>query len=79
MINPGDTYIITKDNNDIEKFIKQTDGTRLSEEQSKKLIELLQEEKELHDCFDCEGCICEEYCKEQEKINFPKEVNYEMG
>jgi len=21
-------------------------------------------EKELHDCFDCEGCICEEVCKE---------------
>lgn len=28
-------------------------------------------DKELHDCFDCEGCICEEYCKEQDKIDFP--------
>lgn len=73
MIKPGDVYIITKDNNNIEKFIKQTDGTRLSEEQSKKLTELIHE-KELHDCLDCEGCICEEYCKEQEKINFPKET-----
>ena len=72
MIKPGDTYIITKDNNDIENFIKQIDGTRLSEEQSKKLIELIQQNDELHSCFDCEGCICEEYCKEQEKLNFPK-------
>ncbi len=34
-------------------------------------------DKELHDCFDCEGCICEEYCKEQDKINFPE--NYTQG
>jgi hypothetical protein len=27
---------------------------------------------ELHDCFDCEGCICEEYCKEQDKLDFPE-------
>ena len=69
MIKPGDTYTI-KDNEDIKKFIRQTDGTRLTEEQSNKIIDLIQE-KELHDCFDCEGCICEEYCKEQDKIDFP--------
>lgn len=54
MIKPGDTYKIT-DIEDINIFIKQTDGLRLSEEKI----------KELHDCFDCE--CCEEYCKEQEK------------
>ncbi len=69
MIKPGDTYTI-KDNDDIKKLIRQTDGTRLTEEQSKKLTELIHD-KELHDCFDCEGCICEEYCKEQDKIDFP--------
>lgn len=70
MIKPGDTYTI-KNNEDIKKFIRQTDGFRLSEEQSNKIIDLIQE-KELHDCLDCEGCLCEEYCKEQEKINFPQ-------
>lgn len=30
-------------------------------------------DKELHDCFDCEGCVCEEYCKEQEKLDFLKD------
>lgn len=29
-------------------------------------------DKELHDCFDCEGCICEELCKKYEEDNFPK-------
>lgn len=28
---------------------------------------------ELHDCLDCEGCICEEVCKEQEEKYFGKE------
>ena len=27
---------------------------------------------DLHDCFDCEGCISEEYCKEQDKLDFPE-------
>lgn len=63
MIKPGDTYKITN-TEDIKIFIKQTDGLRLSEQQV----------KELHDCFDCEGCICEEHCKEQDKLNFPKET-----
>ena len=71
MIKPGDTYTITQDNDDIKKLIRQTNGTRLSEEQSNKIINLIQE-KELHDYLDCEGCLCEEYCKEQEKTNFPQ-------
>ena len=70
MIKPDDTYLMTKDNNDIEKLIKQTNGTRLSEEQSKKLIELIQQNND--SCFDYEGYICKEHCKEQEKLNFPK-------
>lgn len=28
--------------------------------------------KELHDCLDCEGCICEDFCKEQEERYFGK-------
>lgn len=28
--------------------------------------------KELHDCLDCEGCICEDFCKEQEEEYFGK-------
>lgn len=72
MIKPGDTYKITNIE-DINILIKQTDGLRLSEEQSKKLIDAMQE-KELHDCFNCKGCICEEYCKEQDKLDFPEEV-----
>jgi hypothetical protein len=79
MINPGDTYIITKNNDYIEEFIKQTDGLRLSEQQSKKLIEFLQQDKELHDCLDCEGCICEDYCKEQDKLDFPKDYIKEVN
>jgi hypothetical protein len=34
---------------------------------------LKNKEKELHDCFDCKGCICEEYCAEEEK-HFGKKV-----
>ena len=30
----------------------------------------IEKEKELHDCFDCEGCICEEVCKEYEEEEF---------
>jgi len=26
--------------------------------------------KELHDCLDCEGCICEEVCKKYEEEEF---------
>ena len=26
--------------------------------------------KELHDCFDCKGCICEEVCKKYEEEEF---------
>lgn len=63
MIKPGDTCKITKDSVEgIKRLIKQTDGLRLSEKQI----------KELHDCFDCEDCICEEYCKEQDKLDFPE-------
>lgn len=29
--------------------------------------------KELHDCLDCKGCICEDFCKEQEEKYFGKE------
>lgn len=71
MINPGDTYKITNIE-DINIFIKQTDGLRLSEEQIEKLTKSIQQSKELHDCFDCEGCISEEYCKEQDKLDFPE-------
>lgn len=28
--------------------------------------------KTLHDCFDCKGCICEEYCAEEEEKHFGK-------
>ena len=61
MIKPGDTYKITNIE-DIKIFIKQTDGLRLSEHRI----------KELHDCFNCEACISEEYCKEQDKLDFPE-------
>lgn len=27
----------------------------------------MDDEKTLHDCLDCEGCICEEYCKADEE------------
>ena len=29
-----------------------------------------EKEKELHDCFDCKGCICEDVCKEYEEKEF---------
>jgi len=29
-------------------------------------------EKELHDCFDCKGCLCEDICKKYEEEAFPK-------
>lgn len=32
----------------------------------------INDEKELHDCFDCEGCICEELCKKYEDEHFTK-------
>lgn len=35
--------------------------------------------KELHDCFDCEDCICEEYCKEQDELNFPDDYKKQGG
>ena len=28
---------------------------------------------ELHDCCNCEGCICEDWCKELEEKYFGKE------
>lgn len=28
--------------------------------------------KELKDCFDCEGCLCESLCREYEDENFTK-------
>lgn len=28
--------------------------------------------KEVHDCLDCEGCLCEDFCKEQEEEYFGK-------
>lgn len=37
-------------------------------------IILKNKEKELHDCLDCKGCICEEYCAEQEEKYFDKKV-----
>ena len=27
----------------------------------------MDEEKTLHDCCDCEGCICEDWCEEEDK------------
>jgi len=30
------------------------------------------DEKELHDCFDCDDCLCEELCKKYEDKNFTK-------
>lgn len=41
--------------------------------------------KTLHDCFDCKGCICEEYCAEEEKhfgknkVKKAKKENFEHG
>lgn len=32
------------------------------------------EGKELHDCFDCKGCICEKTCAENEEKYFGKKV-----
>lgn len=34
---------------------------------------LKNKEKDLHDCFDCKGCICEKTCAEQEEKYFGKE------
>ena len=34
---------------------------------------LRNKEKELHDCFDCKGCICEKTCAEQEEKYFGKQ------
>ena len=34
---------------------------------------LKNKEKELHDCFDCKGCICEKTCAEQEEKYFGKQ------
>lgn len=33
---------------------------------------ILDKDKELHDCLDCEGCICEEVCKKHEEEYFGK-------
>lgn len=30
----------------------------------------IEKDKELHDCFDCKGCICEEVCKKYEEEEF---------
>lgn len=30
----------------------------------------MDEDKALHDCLDCEGCICEEFCKSDEEKTF---------
>lgn len=38
----------------------------------KKKIPFDEESKELKDCFDCEGCLCEDFCKEQEEEYFGK-------
>lgn len=27
---------------------------------------------DLHECLDCEGCLCEEVCREYEEENFGK-------
>lgn len=32
-----------------------------------------EEVKILKDCFDCEGCLCEDFCKELEEKHFGKE------
>lgn len=29
--------------------------------------------KELNDCFDCKGCLCESFCKELEEEYFGEE------
>ena len=34
---------------------------------------LRNKEKELHDCFDCKGCICEKVCAEDEAKYFGKQ------
>lgn len=30
----------------------------------------MDEEKTLHDCCDCEGCICEDWCKADDEKHF---------
>lgn len=40
-----------------------------------KMIEKIpfsEESKEIHDCLDCEGCLCEDWCKESEEEWFGK-------
>lgn len=33
----------------------------------------LRDNAELHDCCNCEGCICEDICREEDKIYFMEE------
>jgi hypothetical protein len=35
--------------------------------------------KELHECLDCEGCICEEFCREQDEKNFLEQYAQKEG
>jgi len=38
-----------------------------------KKIPFGEEPKELHDCLDCEGCICEDFCREEDEKYFGRE------
>lgn len=33
----------------------------------------------LHECCDCEGCLCESLCKEYEEENFTKKITKKEG
>lgn len=39
----------------------------------------LDETKELHDCFDCKGCLCEKICEKHEDENFNKKPQKKEG
>ena len=30
----------------------------------------MHDERVMHDCLDCEGCICEEWCEEEDEKEF---------
>lgn len=34
---------------------------------------------EIHECFNCKGCICEEHCKKEEEKNFNKKPRKKEG
>lgn len=40
---------------------------------------ILNKDKELHGCFDCKDCICEEVCKKYEEEYFGKKLPKKEG